>query len=177
MLPKDRELAGMPYLLFSERMPSETLAASSPAKERRPKPPSSDALIEFDRDELRDRVGGNELLTHLLVVFREDSAELLAEIRDALDWRWRQNPGVRHFPLKGMVRFFEAPSAFDAALLLETLARDNQLAGAREAFAALWNEVRAASGRSRHSPVGRPPRRDGPCRDYDGRHHCPTLAF
>ena len=68
------------------------------------------------------RVGGNvESLARLVTIFRQDCARLIAEAREAL--ARRDGPLLRTsgHTLKGMVAFFEASVATEAAYRLETL--------------------------------------------------------
>jgi CheY-like chemotaxis protein len=98
--------------------------------------------LVFVKAELLDRVGGKEdLLRNLLGVFRDDSARMLAELQTAV--QAGDTATIQHVAhsLKGMVGFFEVPSAFDAALHLETLGRHKDLDKSAEALAVLQAEV------------------------------------
>ena len=88
------------------------------------------------------RVGGNaKLLGELVTTFRSDCPLLLAEIEGSIR---ENNPGdlcrAAH-TLKSMLLFFEAATASEAALRLETMGRDADLTASPETFAELSAEV------------------------------------
>jgi HPt (histidine-containing phosphotransfer) domain-containing protein len=89
------------------------------------------------------RVGGNvELLRELVGIFRNDCAGLTAEVRTALDAGEGPRLSRAAHTLKGMVGFFGATSATEAALRLETLGKEEDLAAAAVAADTLLKELR-----------------------------------
>jgi CheY-like chemotaxis protein/HPt (histidine-containing phosphotransfer) domain-containing protein len=98
--------------------------------------------LVFDREATLSRVGGNpELLRRLAEVFRKDCANLTAEIRTALGRREAAGLAGPAHTLKGMVGFFGATAATQAAFRLETLGKQGQLSGAAETFAQLERDI------------------------------------
>ncbi|HEV3263487.1 MAG TPA: response regulator [Gemmataceae bacterium] len=105
-------------------------------------PPASEAAAGLDVRAALARVGGNVQLLHELAgVFRDDCSRLIPEIRDALNQQEAQRVQSAAHTLKGMVGFFAAAGATEAALKLEAMARDGRLDGAAEAFTALVAEI------------------------------------
>jgi HPt (histidine-containing phosphotransfer) domain-containing protein len=93
----------------------------------------------IDLDKLMDRTGGDiELLQDIIEIFVDmDCPTRLNDIRQALE---SGDPDTLHraaHAFKGSVGNFEAPPAFEAALLLDTLARNGKVEEAREAFVEL----------------------------------------
>jgi len=88
------------------------------------------------------RVGGDQaLLIDLGMLFRVESAKLLATIRDAAE---RKDLDILHraaHSLKGSVATFAAEDAFDAALKLERLARSEEWAGIGDAISTVVAEI------------------------------------
>jgi PAS domain S-box-containing protein len=110
--------------------------ASSPATGHRP------PATPFDEAELLDRVGGDrELLREVVRLFFETSPAMLAELRQAAAAGDAETLHRQAHTLKGMVGHFGARAAIEAALRLEVMGRDANLAGAEEACAALAAEV------------------------------------
>jgi two-component system, sensor histidine kinase and response regulator len=96
----------------------------------------------LDRSALLARVGGNEaLLQDLLAVFRDDSTRLLNELRQAHAAGDAAAVQQAAHTLKGMVGFFDMPAALEAAVQLETLGRQGDLAGAANLLLALEREI------------------------------------
>jgi len=89
-----------------------------------------------------EQVGGSEeLLRELMTIFVEESGELMPALRKAIE---QQNmPEVRRLAhtIKGAATHLTARSAVAAALRLETMGRDRDLAGADEAYARLEREI------------------------------------
>jgi PAS domain S-box-containing protein len=104
---------------------------SSPSTVHRP--PST-----LDEAELLDRVGGDRaLLRDIVSMFLDASPRSLAELREAAA---RGDAAALHrqaHTFKGMVGHFGATEAVEAALRLETMGGDGDLAGADAACAAL----------------------------------------
>ena len=89
-----------------------------------------------------DRVGGNrELLRQLAGVFREDCSQLIEQIQAAL----QEGDAVRlheaAHTLKGMVGFFAAPVATEAARKLEAIGQTGELTRAEESLECLIREI------------------------------------
>jgi PAS domain S-box-containing protein len=99
----------------------------------------------IDEAALVRRVGDHDALRELIGVFREDCTTLLPEIEAGL--RDGDAPRVRRaaHTLKGMVAFFAARSAADAARDLEQMAERGDLTRAGDVFATLAAEVEQLS--------------------------------
>jgi PAS domain S-box-containing protein len=94
-----------------------------------------------DIEKVLARVGNNlNSLRDLLDVFRSDTAQLLPQVRAALTSNDGKQLGAAAHTLKGMVAFFEAGDAVQAARLLEDMARRGEFVGADEAMATLASE-------------------------------------
>jgi HPt (histidine-containing phosphotransfer) domain-containing protein len=103
---------------------------------------SEAAACVLDEMSLRERVDNDEqLLQELTEMFRVDCPKLLKQIGDAIA---RQDPRALELAahaLKGAVATFAAKPAFDAALRLETMGRDDQIGGAKQAYKILTTEI------------------------------------
>jgi two-component system sensor histidine kinase/response regulator len=96
----------------------------------------------MDRAAVLERVEGDvELLKQLVELFREDSARHLSDLRAALERGDVKAIERSAHALKGSTSNFGAPSAWEAALRLETLAHQGGIAAAKDAFRALEREV------------------------------------
>ena len=96
----------------------------------------------MNRDELLERVGGDEvLLQELVMLFLEDSPVLMDEIKKAvLDGNALAIRQSAH-RLKGAAANFSATGAVEAALRLETMGRTGDLSGVREGLQVLEREM------------------------------------
>ncbi len=100
------------------------------------------ALLTLDRTTVLDRVGGNvELLDQLVEVFRADCSRLLPELETALGAADAPTARRAAHTLKGMVAFFDAAAAREAATRLEAMAAAGHLTGAENAFHTLHGEI------------------------------------
>lgn len=91
-----------------------------------------------------DRIGGDEdLLKEIASIFLEEYPSQLAEVRGAV--RERDAAAIQHaaHSIKGSLANFGAEQARQAALRLEMMGRDNDLAAAEEALADLERAVEA----------------------------------
>jgi len=97
---------------------------------------------KVDRETLLARVGGNlDLLKDLIKVFDENSGNLFAVIRDALDKNEAGTVGSAAHTLKGMVSFFGVDEVTESTLALEAMSRDGDLAGAGPIFSDLVAKI------------------------------------
>jgi signal transduction histidine kinase/CheY-like chemotaxis protein/HPt (histidine-containing phosphotransfer) domain-containing protein len=95
-----------------------------------------------DEMSLRERVDNDEqLLQELTELFRLECPRLLKEIEDAIARHDPRALELAAHALKGSVGTFAAKPAFDAALTLETMARDYQISGAEQAYNILVTEI------------------------------------
>jgi HPt (histidine-containing phosphotransfer) domain-containing protein len=93
---------------------------------------------ELDKIALLENVDGDlEFLAETIQMFREDTPALLSQIENAVMRRDGQALATAAHTLKGMVGNFCARATFDAALRLETMGQNGDLAGAAEAFTTL----------------------------------------
>jgi CheY-like chemotaxis protein/HPt (histidine-containing phosphotransfer) domain-containing protein len=96
----------------------------------------------FDTHVVLARVGGNlKTLRELAGVFCEDSQRLSAEIRESLQTHNVNKLRQAAHTLKGMVRFFAANRAVEAALRLEALQPDGDWASGEATLATLDEEI------------------------------------
>jgi PAS domain S-box-containing protein len=106
-------------------------AASPPAEQM---PPGAEAVLA--------RVGGSrEVLAELVGVFRQDSARLLGELRAAVDHSEAEAVRMAAHTLKGMVSFFNATAATEAAATLEGKGKAGNLGGAAALLETLARET------------------------------------
>jgi signal transduction histidine kinase/DNA-binding response OmpR family regulator len=95
-----------------------------------------------DETLLRERVDNDEqLLQELTELFRLDCPRLLQQIEEAIASQDPRALELAAHALKGAVGTFAAKPAFDAALTLETMGRDNQISGANRAYKLLATEI------------------------------------
>ncbi len=103
--------------------------------------PVVDAAI-FDREEaLKQCLESTELLGQLVQVFMKNADQMMAEIAGAIE---RQDPKALHrsaHTFKGAVGNLAAKNAYETALRLEQMGRNNNLAGAEDAFEELRQEL------------------------------------
>lgn len=111
--------------------------AAAPAPEASPAPPDQTAPL-VDWDAALDYVGGDRaLLRELVNMFLAEYPRWLAELRQALAAGNVADVKRTAHNLKGSMRHFGARPAFEAALQLETMAREGRLGGAEPARAEL----------------------------------------
>jgi HPt (histidine-containing phosphotransfer) domain-containing protein len=88
------------------------------------------------------RVDGDvALLKEVINMFFSDCAKLMPEIREAVTRHDSKMLAWSAHAFKGSVGNFTTKVAFEAALRLETMGRNGDLAGAEEACAVLEEEV------------------------------------
>ena len=99
-------------------------------------------LAGVDTKALMDSIDGDtELLDALIDIFLSNSTDLIAEMQQAIEsGDCATICSVAH-SLKGAVSTFSARNTLDAAITVESLARDADLDGATEAFDRLRSEV------------------------------------
>jgi HPt (histidine-containing phosphotransfer) domain-containing protein len=96
----------------------------------------------LDEKVLMSQVGGDmNLLRQLISIFQDDSPAALGRIQKAMDGRDAGALIKTTHAFRGSVSIFAAPAAVKAAVRLETLAREHDLAGAVGAFATLKKEI------------------------------------
>ena len=102
------------------------------------KKPRSTPIFALDREQVLKGVGGNvAMLKQLIEVFQHDGLHLMEEIEQAIKLGDAARLNQAAHSLKGMVAFFGNTAAADAALRLEIMGRENNLASAGEA----WNNL------------------------------------
>jgi PAS domain S-box-containing protein len=117
--------------------PDRAAFALPPAEEAKHEEISADGEIA-DREQALARVGGDrDLLRELAGLFLDDLPNQLAALREAVKTCDRAVMQRTAHTLKGAVGTFGARPAFEAALRLETMARNGDLTQADEACAAL----------------------------------------
>jgi PAS domain S-box-containing protein len=98
--------------------------------------------VPFDTAAVLARVGDSRpMLAELLTVFRDDCARLLGDVRAALDGHDAAGLRAAAHTLKGMVSFFNAAAATEAAARLEALGKAGDFAGAPGLLELLAREV------------------------------------
>ncbi len=96
----------------------------------------------FDKDEiLKDFGGEEEFLAELVEIFINDTPEQLSGLKEAVDSRNSKDLEKMSHKLKGAVANFGEKAAFEAALQLEMMGRENRLDGVKETYDTLVNEV------------------------------------
>ncbi len=96
----------------------------------------------LDEAELLSRLEGDrELLSEIVQEFLRDSPRLLARIREAIAAGDGDALARAAHSLQGSVANFSAKSAFQAALELERIGRERDLAGAEGACSALEEKL------------------------------------
>ncbi|MBI4962366.1 MAG: response regulator [Desulfomonile tiedjei] len=117
-------------MIDQTKKPGENVAASAV------KPEALDKLV------ILDRVGGDtELLKEIVDLFLEDYPDLLVKIREALQTKDSQLLEKTAHALKGSVGNFGAESAVQAALNLENMGRNQDLAEAPQTLVNLEKEL------------------------------------
>jgi len=98
--------------------------------------------VVFDQADLMDRVDDDlEFLEETVAMLEEDSPALLQAVRDATEARDADALASSAHALKGMLANFCAPAAVAAALALETMGRQQQLAESLTAMQQVETEV------------------------------------
>jgi CheY-like chemotaxis protein len=96
----------------------------------------------FDKAAVLDNIDGDvELLRELVETFFEEYPELLSQIREAIAHGDNTALMRAAHTLKGSVGVFATKPAFEAALKLEMMGRNGDLAHAEEAYAVLEKEL------------------------------------
>ncbi len=114
--------------------------APAPPADSADGPPEPGQVVDWD--EAIGRLGGDrELLRELAGTFLDQAPRWMDAIRQALDRRDAGQLKAAAHPLKGSLGTFAAKAAADAALRLETLGREGDLAGGREALDGLEREM------------------------------------
>jgi CheY-like chemotaxis protein len=85
--------------------------------------------------------GDKQLLAELTNLFLEEGPKLLAAVREAVSRQDAKALEDAAHALKGSVGNFSAPGAFQAALNLEIMGRERDLAGAQEAYQLLNDQI------------------------------------
>jgi HPt (histidine-containing phosphotransfer) domain-containing protein len=96
----------------------------------------------FDKDELLKRFDGEkEFLAELIEIFANDTPEQFSEIQKAVDNRNGKDLEKSAHKLKGAIANFGEKAAFETALQLEMMGRNNRLDGVEEAYDTLVKEI------------------------------------
>ncbi len=96
----------------------------------------------FDKDETLKRFDGEkEFLAELIELFISDVPEQLSEIQNVADKRSNEELEKSAHKLKGAIANFGQKAAYEAALQLEVIGRENRLDEIEEACDTLMKEV------------------------------------
>jgi two-component system, sensor histidine kinase and response regulator len=96
----------------------------------------------INRRALNDRLDGDfDLLKELAELFLSDSPKLLDAIRDAISSKSGEKIGKSAHTIKGAVANFSADKAYNAALELEKLGKNNEMDKIDAAYAHLAEEI------------------------------------
>jgi signal transduction histidine kinase/DNA-binding response OmpR family regulator/HPt (histidine-containing phosphotransfer) domain-containing protein len=118
----------------------------------------SDAPLPFDEEAALDRIGDDrELFKELVELFSEAASPLMTEIGRAIDAGDAKTLERSAHTLKGSAGNFCAPDAVQAALALERIGRDGDLAGAARGFATLEREMERLKSALRAAALGEVP--------------------
>jgi two-component system sensor histidine kinase/response regulator len=102
----------------------------------------SDEKEILERDKILERTGANEeTLKEIVELFLTESAKLMKRIHDAISNEDASELQRAAHTLKGSIRIFGAERAAAAALQLETIGHDKNLADAEEAWQILVKEI------------------------------------
>jgi two-component system, sensor histidine kinase and response regulator len=96
----------------------------------------------INRKALNDRLDGDfDLLKELAELFLSDSPKLLAAIKEGIQNKSGEKIGKSAHTIKGAVANFSADKAYNAALELEKLGKNNELDKIDDAYAQLSEEI------------------------------------
>lgn len=96
----------------------------------------------INRKALNDRLDGDfDLLKELAELFFSDSPKLLDAIKDGIRNKSGEKIGKSAHTIKGAVANFSAEKAYNAALELEKIGKNNELDKIDEAYALLSGEI------------------------------------
>jgi PAS domain S-box-containing protein len=114
----------------------------APVPRRGPSQPDKSSTAVFDTDRAQARLGGDRrLLREMITIFRTESLELMAAIRQSADGGDLAGLGRAVHTLKGALGTLGAPRALEAARHLEDVARQNQLSSVEPALTDLQREM------------------------------------
>ena len=106
---------------------------------------AAETSTAFDERVALERTGGDrDLLKELITVFLHEIPSWMQTLRGALDRRDAPALRATAHAVKGAVDSCGASSAFDAAMLLERIGADGNLAGAPAALAVLERRIERA---------------------------------
>ena len=96
----------------------------------------------INRKELSDRLDGDiELLNELAEIFISDSVNLMSKVEETFKAGDSQSLGKAAHTIKGAVSNFSAAKAYESALALEKIGKNNQMDLASAAFDELKIEI------------------------------------
>ncbi len=96
----------------------------------------------FDKDEILEKFDGDkEFIAELVEIFINDAPEQLSEIKEAVGNLNSEDLQKSAHKLKGAIANFEQKAAFETALKIEMMGRNNRLEGAEDAYGTLAGEV------------------------------------
>ncbi len=130
------------YEIIESRVVSSKVDHPSPAVPSKAGQESVSAEPVMDRNAALELLGGREeLLGELNALFFEETGKLMPALRTAVQQQHIAEVRRLAHTIKGAATHFAAPATVAAALRLEIMGRDGDLAGADEAFARLEREV------------------------------------
>lgn len=128
--------------VIEKYLPASKPGAHRPTKDGVQIRGSADDAAALDTEEVLARVDGDmELLKEVGALFLGEYPKLLVRIREAIAAGSGDTLRVHAHTLKGMLTNLGARGAFEAALGLEEIGREDRLAEADEAYAVLEGEV------------------------------------
>jgi two-component system, sensor histidine kinase and response regulator len=96
----------------------------------------------FDRKRTLESVEGDlELFKEVVTIFLEEYPKIMGEIRDAIDGEDARKLNHAAHSLRGAIGNFGASAAFETALKLEKLGKENDISGALAAYSSLIVEM------------------------------------
>jgi two-component system, sensor histidine kinase and response regulator len=96
----------------------------------------------ISRNSLRERLNGDfKLFAELAELFIKESPNLLDAVEKAVKTKNGEKIGKAAHTIKGAISNFSADTAYQAALNLESLGKNNELGMVDSAFKTLQNEV------------------------------------
>jgi len=107
-----------------------------------PQGPEITRAETIDRDQVLEYTGGNaETLNALVALFAQECPKLMGKMREAITQGAAAELQQAAHTLKGSIQVFGVKRPAEAALRLETMGRNGNLAGAEQAWSALQRET------------------------------------
>lgn len=121
---------------------NDIVYSAGPLHRRREEAAPMKAEDYINKKALSERLDGDfDLFKELAQLFLSDSPKLISAIEDAIQNKNGEKIGKSSHTIKGAVANFSAEKAFNAALELERIGKNQELDKAAEAFKKLADEI------------------------------------